>query len=400
VTQFESKSIRRKLKAVLLIVFLFFAINISYQFVKILLDKKSRLKTITSIPGEYTNLFFQSAQKITVAKSYVLYNTDISPISTFYYDDKYWVVITKLKIKKLDSLSFVSIKKGKPGLTNGEVYVGFDGGYYHLDILPDSHEFSKLNLITKGDSLKPFLKRKDLAAYYFNLKSIAISDSDRKRNYLKIETSGHEVQASLILLKRGQSAYFILIGNKDPVDRNETFQTNLNEIFGPIFDSISRVKMPLTYRKKNFDSLMNVVVKTFPPNGLDFSEGLLSSNAFVEIFEHSSIYFDDVTKLLTTERFNDLQASYCIYAMQNLTVTKYVELSRIYLRLYDEKKISEGMLNLLVTPNFLQKRIILENYTRADVEDILKTISKKNISIQFKETIKTILSGKYAKDLE
>lgn len=134
---------------------------------------------------------------------------------------------------------------------------------------------------------------------------------------------------------------------------------------------------------------------------LDYYEELLANKAFVEIFEHSSSYFDDVIKLLSKEKFTNEQLTICTYAMQNLDTNDYVGLCGLYVELYNHHKISEGVLEEIIMPDFLQKRIIAKNYADPNVIKVLNTIhNSKNISKNFKEIIESILSGKFLKDIE
>jgi hypothetical protein len=58
-------------------------------------------------------------------------------------------------------------------------------------------------------------------------------------------------------------------------------------------------------------------------------------------------------------------------------------------------------LSYAVTPNFLKKRIISENYSDPRVFAFLTDIrDNKNVSVEFKQTIDLILSGKYLTDIK
>jgi len=152
-----------------------------------------------------------------------------------------------------------------------------------------------------------------------------------------------------------------------------------------------------TYKKKNFDSLMNVVEKGMP--GLEWYGALIANKAFVEIYEHSSSYFEDVKKLLSKEQFTQDQAVICVFSIQKLNINDYVELCRIYTELYDQHKISENTLELIIIRDFLKKRVIADNYTNPKVIALLNTLNNdKMISKNFKAMIEDILSGKFYND--
>ena len=159
-------------------------------------------------------------------------------------------------------------------------------------------------------------------------------------------------------------------------------------------EKISSIKN-LNYQKKNFDSLMTVIIDKFS-SGLDFSEALLTNKAFLEIYDHAPNYLDDVIQKLTAQRFSVEEASYSIYAMQNLSTSDYCKLCRVYVSLFREKRISEGMLESVITPNFLGKKIIAENYQKADVRLVLIDIQTNcKISNEFNKIIGKILAGEY-----
>ncbi len=107
---------------------------------------------IVNVPVEHSSLLFMKEQMSRV-KSYVLYNTTINSVSDFYYDNIYWIVVTRLKTKKLDSLPTVYVKQGKPKLTNGRVYAGFDIGYFTLNMLPDSGKISSIMMMLRASLL-------------------------------------------------------------------------------------------------------------------------------------------------------------------------------------------------------------------------------------------------------
>jgi hypothetical protein len=213
-----------------LILLLLFGVYFFYTVEKILTDKNSRLKTINSIPVEYSDLFFQN--KISNPTSYVLYNTELSPISDFYYNNSYWIVITKLKTKKSDSLPFVNVKNEKTSLTEGIVYAGFDEGYFHLDFLPDSSSISSIALTINGDSIKNISKNSDLVAYSCKCKSLSVSYDNFKSNNLNIEQSLNKlIPSCIVLLKRQQSVYLIFLSEANPKSTVNPFATfNLNQI--------------------------------------------------------------------------------------------------------------------------------------------------------------------------
>jgi hypothetical protein len=151
--------------------------------------------------------------------------------------------------------------------------------------------------------------------------------------------------------------------------------------------------------KKNFDSLM-LVDKNIQ---LEFYEELLEDKAFVDILEHSNLYFKDAMALLSVGHFTPAQAEICICAMQNLSVNDYVKFCKLYMSLYKRGKLSEQIIEDVISPDFLKKRIIIYNYDNPDVKALLESIrdDKTFPNKDFKKYIQNdILSGKAEKDLK
>jgi hypothetical protein len=151
-------------------------------------------------------------------------------------------------------------------------------------------------------------------------------------------------------------------------------------------------KSAMNYNRKNFDSLLTVIVNRKPAQA-DINEELLNDPAFLEIYTHSLSYFGDVKNMLKRKPIAPSQISICTFAMQNLNVSDYVNLCNIYLDLYCQHKISEKILEEIISPNFLNKRILASNYSNQSVIHLLSTIKKKDISREFKDLIDSILSG-------
>lgn len=74
-----------------------------------------------------------------------------------------------------------------------------------------------------------------------------------------------------------------------------------------------------------------------------------------------------------------MQASVCIFGMQNLSVSDYVILCRLYYRLYKDNKITERMLEQALFPNFLESKIISVNFNNPSVAALQQS---KNLAKQ------------------
>lgn len=135
---------------------------------------------------------------------------------------------------------------------------------------------------------------------------------------------------------------------------------------------------------------------------LDFYEEMLGDKAFVNIMEHGEFYRNDVMTFLSKGNFNNTQVGICICAMQNLNVDDYVNLCDLILSLYNDNKLPEGILQDAVSPDFLRKRIIINNYGNPRVINLLKSIenNKKVSNKDFRKWLPNILSGKSSKELK
>lgn len=153
------------------------------------------------------------------------------------------------------------------------------------------------------------------------------------------------------------------------------------------------------YHKKNFDSLLSNICKG--KSNLDITAELLANSNFRVIYEHSPAYLEDAIRKLSNGNFTTMEAEACIYGMQNLQLIDYIDFCRFYLQLYNDNKVSEGMLKEVILPNFLQVRIIPKNSNDSNVVALLNKIkANERISIGFKNDIVNVLSGKYEKEIE
>lgn len=187
-------------------------------------------------------------------------------------------------------------------------------------------------------------------------------------------------------------ALFFVILFSDCSDRQKE-QKNAN-VFEPENPTDSN------YQKKNFDNLIVAIDKEIGTN-LDRSEELLGNKKFVEIYDHSSVYLQDAIKFLLTDTLSGWRPFVCILAMQNLSVNDYTKFCNVLAELYEKDKIKEGMLQEAITPNFLEKRIIIKNYADPDVIKLLQRIqNNKKVSKEFNDRIEGILSGTYLRDIK
>ncbi len=152
--------------------------------------------------------------------------------------------------------------------------------------------------------------------------------------------------------------------------------------------------------KKNFDSLMRVTTNSMA-GGLDFYGELLTDTAFLELFEQYYAYFDDVKRLLATDKVTNDELIVCIMSMQNLDADDYAQICSTFVDLYNRHKISESMLETCIMPNFLNKHIVAENYKNPAIVKFLKGILKSNrLSQYFRTSLEETLSGKIWRGIE
>jgi hypothetical protein len=163
-------------------------------------------------------------------------------------------------------------------------------------------------------------------------------------------------------------------------------------------EQLSPAKLYPNYHKIDF---VNFIDKQ-KNDSLDFYEELLGNKAFVNILEHGEFYRNDVMTFLGKGNFNNMQVGICICAMQNLNVNDYVNLCDLILSLYNNNKLPEGILQDAICPNFLRKRIIINNFDNHRVIYLLTSIenNKKVTNKDFKKWLPDILSGKSAKELK
>jgi hypothetical protein len=149
-----------------------------------------------------------------------------------------------------------------------------------------------------------------------------------------------------------------------------------------------------SYKKMNFDSLLNLIQKQMPIE-LDVNEQFLLNKSFAEIFEHGTCYVDDAVHTLKEESITKDRAGICLLAMQNISVDDYLKIGDAYLELFTKDKIPEPMLQTYLFPGILDKNILLDNYDNRDVIALLTRIKKNSkVSKASREMIESVLEGR------
>jgi len=155
------------------------------------------------------------------------------------------------------------------------------------------------------------------------------------------------------------------------------------------------------YHKKNFDSLIVALDNKFNWK-LEFTKELMGDTGFVEIYEHSSLYIDDMIKFLSEKRAlyqgekpNTL-LFLCIWSMQISSLADYIRLCSTLIDLYEEKVIREDVLYEAITPSFKGKWNIPHNYSDPNVIALLRRIhDHEKVSPELRKKIEEVLAGKF-----
>jgi len=172
-------------------------------------------------------------------------------------------------------------------------------------------------------------------------------------------------------------------------------------LVGACSSSDQKIRSILMNQKKNFDSSINIIDKAIGDSGLDYHEEIVSDTNFLNLFEHSKIYKEDAIRFLKDSGHTSQQLLICILSMQNLGVNEYIDFSESFITLYEKGNIPEWVLIVLISPNFLKKHVVIENYNMPDVIKLLERVKSNCIaSKELKQNITEILSGKAWSELK
>jgi hypothetical protein len=175
-------------------------------------NKETRLKVVDTIPVNYLDLFTKKDTSITDRGSYILYKTNISPFSDFNYEQKYWIVITKLRaLNNKTVLPVIDAKSGNANVTEEAIYTGFKKGYFEVDFLPDSTRVSNVHLILDGDSVKTIIKNDSIASYYFKMKKLSVGYKDEVTKNIYMTNTDNPIPSMVCFLIYKKSTYFVFI---------------------------------------------------------------------------------------------------------------------------------------------------------------------------------------------
>ena len=148
------------------------------------------------------------------------------------------------------------------------------------------------------------------------------------------------------------------------------------------------------YQKQSFDSLILVIEQNH--KGSVTYDDLFKIPEFIDIYEHSSFYLKDVINFLMQKQFNIQEKRICICSMQRLDLDSYIQLCKACKAQFDNRKISESLLNWTINPDFSRRFVIARNYREKNVINFLMSLKKDTtISAGLKKSVDDILSGKY-----
>lgn len=157
--------------------------------------------------------------------------------------------------------------------------------------------------------------------------------------------------------------------------------------------------MDTNYLKLDYITTILIIEKK-SVNNVSWDE-LFGIKEFVNLFEHSSFYIDSAIQFLGRKDFTNTQKRISINSVQRAKLEDYIRLCEECKMLYDTNKISENILEWAINPNFSNRYLIVRNYDKSIVINILNNIkSDSKISHDFKKRIDKILTGESWKKLK
>jgi hypothetical protein len=172
-------------------------------------------------------------------------------------------------------------------------------------------------------------------------------------------------------------------------------------LIGACSSSNQKVKPIPINQKNNFDISIKIIDITIGDSGLDYHEEILTDSNFLILFEHSNAYKEDAIRYLRNSEHTSQQLLICILAMQNLEINDYIDFCEAFTMLYEKGNIPEWVLIVLISPNFLKKHVIIENYSNPKVIKLLERINNySSASKELKQNVTEILSGQAWNELK
>src|ERR1700722_16995621 len=161
--------------------------------------------------------------------------------------------------------------------------------------------------------------------------------------------------------------------------------------FVPINKNETKPTMDTNLEKVNFDSTMLSIGKKCET--CETWDALFSFKEFINIYEHSNFYIQEAILFLSNDRYTDIQKKICICAMQKASLQNYLAILDKSKIQFDNKRMSESILEWAIVPNFSNRYLVVRNYKVQGVSNFLNSVVQDNkTSPQFKENIEKIIS--------
>jgi len=149
-------------------------------------------------------------------------------------------------------------------------------------------------------------------------------------------------------------------------------------------------------KKNSFGS--TIVLIAAKSVGNETYDVLFGIPEFIVVYEHSVSYKSDCIIFLSNDTFSEEEKKIAICAMKRLTLADYVQFCKACKELYDQRVITESLLNWVINPNFSNRYNLAKSYKNKQVVDLLTNLKNDNaISAAFKRELDNILSGKLAR---
>lgn len=146
-------------------------------------------------------------------------------------------------------------------------------------------------------------------------------------------------------------------------------------------------------QKLNYDSTILATMKEVVD--LTSSSSVFGVKGFISLYENPSLYQSDAIAFLENERYSEEEKSIAVFTMQKSDLEGYLVFFRRVVKLFNDEKITEGILSEVISSSVNTKYIVIRNYRNKDVSGILNGLkTNEKISIELKERIENILSGK------
>jgi hypothetical protein len=124
-------------------------------------------------------------------------------------------------------------------------------------------------------------------------------------------------------------------------------------------------------------------------------EALLGYEPFVLLASEGAHNVDKSIGLLAANGHSHEQRAIAILSMHRLTLPEYVGFLRKVAHLFDQHLVSQVELGLAVVPGNAFSTVLIENYNKKEVRDVLEEIAvRRGVGAITSSAIESVLSGK------